>query len=322
MTQPQVTAGAQAPVNASPNPALNGTNPTPPGGTVQPVPPPVPEAAQTEVPKEDADTSKRLALLARREKALQDERTKLKSEIEAERQKLTQESESVKKYRTVEERLKNRDWAVLKDLGFDYGDYTKTLLNNGEETTETKLSRLEKSMEEKFEKLLEQKVKEAEDQGYQARTQEQETQTLYRRQDIKAELDQDFQSESPNFKWLQFQDKPEDMVDEIVIEYYNDTLKNEGRGRVLKYAEAAKIAEDYLATEAKKRFGSYEKAAAMMKHLFEIAEEQKLEVKPKVAQPPGVPKTLTNEISPPPPTDKPLNYEESKKAAAKLLRWT
>jgi len=324
------------PVSAQPTPAKveqpinqsTGQKPAP-IDTKAPAQAPTPEAA----PQPDNDISKRIAILARREKETQEQMKQAKAQLEAERQKMLAEVEAKKaelspyeKWKDYDSKIKNRDWSVLKELGFDYNDYTKSLLNNGEETVETKLARMEQKFDQKLQESIQAKVRELEEINQQ-RTQEQASHaTTVRRKEIAEELQQDFKSEDSKFKWLSFQEAPEDVVDEILIEYYNRTAKEEGRPRVLKYSEAADIAERYFKAEAQKRFGSYEKANAMLKALFDVKDE------PVVAPPKDAlmkfnvtPKTLTNETNVPPAKPETLtsfDLQKSKEAASKILKWS
>lgn len=275
-----------------------------------PADPPAEPAApvETEAEKarkaEEAAFAPKFAALSRKEKQLRDE----KRALEAERAKFKAEQEQ----REKEYKEKYIDAAVLKDRravlklleekGVPFKELAEMVLNGGEPTADQLTSDVEKKLRgemEAIKKRLEEK--EAKEQ------EEKMAQTIHGfKQELNAFIEKD-----PEYELIRAQDA-QDLVFEVIETHYKNTEAETGTGVLLSNKEAADAVEKFLLEDAKK-----------------LVDREK--VKKLMQPPPAPPKTpgqkaaptLSNTQSTQVPTQgtKKLSDEESKREAAKLIKW-
>ena len=278
----------------------------------------------TEVEKStnvDSDMTKRMALLAKREKAILESKQAWeaeKSELMKRLQALEEESGS---YKSKVEAIKNKEWDKVNDL-LDFEDLSNFKLN-GEQPTQESI--LEKKLAE-IEKKIELKLKEKDEELIKRDTEKAEAAKAQAIQQfkgqIKTELEKDFSADDPKFQWLSVQEDPQDIVYGIIEEYYNRT-EAQGKAIALTVEQASEMAEKYLEEEAEKKFGKVKKAKTLIEKLFPT-DAKPLEAKANsqsVSQ-----KTLTNSSPIASVSEKGASLswrdlEQSKAEAAKLLRF-
>lgn len=270
-----------------------------------------------EAPKSD-DMAKRLAMLAKKESQIRSMEQKYKAELEAERSKMKAEYEPFSKYKNIEDRLKSKDMSALKELGFDYNEYTQYLLNGEQETPKTLVERAKAEMKAEFEKTLAAKDEETRKSHQELLENQQKQAENAFKSDIKEALQADFDASESKWQFLGLQDRPEDIVYEIIDAHYRQTKEKTGKARVLKTEEAADIAEKYYEAEAEKRFKKAPKLKTLTDKLFGAPAPAAPEAKPGLFQ---SPKTLSNTVVNAPPTKR-YSYEESLDNAAKMLKWS
>jgi hypothetical protein len=263
--------------------------------------PPVEQEEQAEEkPKEDEFASK-FAALSRREKELRQR----EADIEARISELEERAKKYEGYEDLDERIRNKPFEVLGEKGIDFETLAKMALEgNGEPTTEMQIQRLREDMENKYMKEVENLRKELEEKEKQA--EEQKYNEVI--EDYKYELNEFIDQNSENYELIKLQGAS-DLVYEVVEEHYNET------GRILSNEEACEHVENYLLEEAKKALN-----VNKIKSMFGQKE-------PGAQEPKPTPKTGVNTLSNtesatvPSSTSRVMSDEESKREAAKLIRW-
>lgn len=285
------------------------------------------EAERSEAPKDDRFSAK-FAALTRKEKEIK-AREKAALAREAELQKRLQEvEERSKSERTLEDMLKENPLKVLKEkLGYDFEKLAEIQLNDENPTTDMKIQRaLEKvsqTYEEKIKKLeerLEEQTKlKAEEEKQEAQKQYEQTVNGFKTQikDLVAKDDEKFELvQSRGQEGI-------DMVFEVMQNVYLETsgkdedgnilLDETGMpvqpGKIMDIAEAIAEVERELEEHAKK--------------ILELKKFKKQTSQEKEASTKQDSPTLSNTHSSEVPRNgmKRLSDEESKREAAKLIRW-
>jgi len=273
----------------------------------------VPQAEPPKPPQDDKFAAK-FAALSRQEKQIRQKAMDLQQREAAfaAREKQLQEQLTAKEaelgqFKGFKEKIKTNPLQTLAEEGYDFEALTAMQLNEQNPTPEMLIQRMQRQMDEKYGKQLEElKAQLAE--------KEQKTQ-----QDL---VEQAKSSYKQNIE-LTVSSNPEkyeliantaygesensvDLVYEVVEEFYN------ANKRVLDVAEAADMVEKHLEDEERKR--------------REKLKKFKQTSPPPVAQKAGQKQTaptLSNSLAQESPKNgpKPMSREESLREAAKLIRW-
>ena len=260
-----------------------------------------PETAEAE-PKNDEFASK-FAALSRKEKALRQREAEMESRFKEmeDRLKAYEEKENAKEPELpLDYKLKRNPLETLAELGLPYDKLTELALNDGKLTPDMQMEIMRRDLEDKYSKELEsirndllERDKKAEEQKYQ------ETINSY-----VADLTK-FVNASEKYELIKANDAV-DLVFDVVENHYNET------GNILSNEEAANLVESELEEELKRVM---EKAG---KKLGYGASEPKQSIKAP-AQSPTLSNSQTTHVST--RGDRPLSEDESKAAAAQLIKW-
>jgi len=237
-----------------------------------------------------------------------------KQEQELKQSEWTKAQQELETYRTREQKIKSKDYSALKELGFDYNDYTKYLLNNEQPTPETIIEKRLAEVESRIEQKIREQKEAEQKQKEQLLTDHQEQIRTKFKSDIKGYLENDFGSSEPKFEFLSIQEQPEDIIYSIIEEHYNKTAEK-GEPRILSKEEAAELAEKYLEEEAEKKLFALRKVKSRLM--------TKPDPSPAGQKAGFVPsQTLTNDVRAPQSTNKSsFTLEDSLSEATKLLKW-
>jgi hypothetical protein len=267
--------------------------------------------------------SKKLAMIAKREKALMDSKKAWeteKAELTARLKALEEESGG---YKSKVDAIKNKEWDKVNDL-LDFEDLTQFKINGEQPTHESILEKKLADIEKKFESRLKEKDEELSKRDQERMEMSKKAAIDQFKGNIKKELDTDFSAEDPKFQWLSVQEDPQDLVYGIIEEYYNAT-EAKGKAIALTIEQASEMAEKYLEEEAEKKFGKVKKAKTLIEKLFptEGGKGEAKAVTQGFSQ-----KTLTNSNTAGKPASEGhkaslswKDLEESRSEAAKLLRF-
>ena len=256
--------------------------------------------------KEDKAFSKKFAALSKKEKAIRQREAavnKRMAELEAKLKAMEAPAAPAKVEIPLEQRLKRDPIATLTELGLPYEKLTQLVLNDGKLSPDMQMQLIKEELESKHTSELD-KLKQDIQQKELERAKQQEAQVL---NNFKAELTE-FVNSDPNYELIQANNASA-VVFNVIEEHYNNT------GRILSNKEAADYVESHLLEEARK-----------------LLKLKKLGVAQQVAAqtPPTKPgsglskPTLTNQAAATlsnPKLGKKLTDEESKLAAANLIRW-
>lgn len=268
------------------------------------------------VETQDPELAKRLAHIAKRDRALLDKEAKLKAEYEAKAKELEERYKPAETNAQLIQRLKNKDYKAAEEMGLSYNEWTNLLVNDGNPTPEMIMEQKLLKFKEEFDSKITTKEKEFEAKAEEFKTKEQQERERIFQLDIKDFLVTDSGSTEPKYEWLMsLNDDPEVVVYHYIDQYYKKTLEETGRGRVLKLEEAADAVEKYFEGEAERRFGKVKKAKALLEKLHPTA--PKVDV-PQGTKPPDATtddliklamrpsnKTISSSMNPPPSTPSP-----------------
>lgn len=288
--EPQFGGSTVAETISEPQAAVEGTNA--PEAAEKPLEPAV--AAQEE------RFAAKFAALSRKEKAVRQREAQLQQQmqdLQSRLQQIEEQNKQIESYKSIPDRLKKEPLKVLNESGLTFEQLAEMVLNDGKPTQDMVLSEYEKKvmsrMEELEKKLAEKESKEQEDKYNQALTQFQGQLT-------------DFVNKTEDYELIRANDSV-DLVYQVIEEHFNES------GEILSNKEACDAVEEYLLEEAKK--------------LVDRDKVKKLllsQTQPKpVAQGKSSP-TLSNAVAAQASKSaaaKILSDEESKREAAKLIRW-
>ena len=257
--------------------------------------PVVEQVAETTAPEEksptdDVDFASKFAALTRREKSI------LRKQKEAE-----EKYGKVVEYEKAMAEARKNPVKFLESVGLSYQQITDFLLHDGKPTVESQLEELRLQYEEDKKRREQEKIELEE-----SRKKEQEE--LYQQavENHKKQIQSFLDTNRDDYELCALNDASDDIFD-VMEEYYNTN------GVMLSIDKAAEAVEKYLEQEAEKLFQAKKLAAKR-----QIPEDGT-----KTVQPSTVSKTITNNIGEFAVADtKGLSDEESKAAAARLLRWT
>ncbi len=264
-----------------------------------------PEAAPVvEVPKKEDDfLAPKFAALTRKEKAIRAQESAIRAR-EADLNKRMAELEArsnteKQNVSTFETEFKKNPLKTMQKYGVTFDQLTEMQLNEQNPTTEMMIERLRAELDEKYSKELngvKESLKEKEErqaaEAYQAAV-----------ESYKTEINQ-FIGQNPDAYELIVANGATDLMFETAEVYYQTT------GKVPSLEEVAQAVESHLEEEANKIF--------KLKKFQTAKPEASTAVKPAQTAP-----TLSNTLAAQVPKSgtKQLSDEQSKREAAKLLRW-
>jgi len=254
--------------------------------------------APEQKPAEDVDFSNRFAALSRKEKYLQEEAQKIK------------DSESkYKKYQDLESQAKENPLLVLEKYGIDLDAVIAASLGDEAppKSVEEQLNALKEEMANDKKKAAEQAAK-AEEERQKAIQADIDEAVLVHKNEITDHLSKNVEK----YELINLQNA-QDLVWEVTEAHYNAN-----NGEILTPEQASDKVETYLEEQIK---------SAMKLARFNKQEEQKettgFEIKTVDPIKPVSP-TLTSSLANPAPeksSSPTLSHEESRRAAATLLKW-
>ncbi|MEZ0208570.1 MAG: hypothetical protein ACAH17_00130 [Candidatus Paceibacterota bacterium] len=259
--------------------------------------------------KKDDFLAPKFAALSRKEKQVRAEEARIKAE-RAEIQRLREEYESKSKTSQDSEsefmaKLKKNPLKTLSEMGFSYEQLTQMQLNDENPTPQMLIEQMRAEMEEKYSKELN-SVKETlkEKEEREAKDKYEAAVSGYR-----SELSSFVESNADKYELIVANDAT-DLMFETAEAFYEAT-KAEGKPRVPSHQEIADAVEAHLE----------ERAREILK-LKKFQTAPKTEAKPGAKNPQTAP-TLSNTLAAEVPKSglKLLTEDQSKKEAAKLLRW-
>lgn len=255
-------------------------------------------------PQNDEFSSK-FAALSRKEKQIREQETALQQKLQEIEARQSEIEEKYGKYSNLDERIRNNPMELLQENGIDFETLTKMIIENeGKPTPEMEIKRLREEMDNKYMKQLEDLKAEL------AEKEQQKEEKYYDEvvENYKNELNEFIEQNAEQYELIKLNDAS-DLVYQVVEEHYNET------GRVLSNEEASEHVENYLLEEAKKHLNVNKIKSLLGQQVFQ---EPKLQNPEQRAV-----NTLSNTESASVPSDnrRVLSDEESKREAAKLIRW-
>lgn len=260
----------------------------------------VQQAQQAEKPAEQQDDrfASKFAALSRKEKQIRQREMEINQRLQEIKNRAKQAEEEYGKWRSVPDRLKNEPLKVLEEAGLSFEQLAEMALNDGKPTFDMQQAELEKRMSSKLAEL-EKKLQEKE-----------ENEKAQRQEAILSEFKNGLQAyieENASTYELVKANDAFDLVFDVI------ETQAERTGEVMDYKDACEAVETYLLEEAKKHL-SLSKIKALLGNQG-TEKESKQEERSSV--------TLSNELSAQPVSEsgRRLSDEESKRLAAKMIRW-
>lgn len=313
---PSTSANKDAPAPALTE-YVNGAVQTPPAAVEASAEPIAQAVAVEQAPKEDKAFGAKFAALSRKEKeqsarekafttekkAFDKMKADLKAEVEAEKSRLAS------KYIDPEE-FKKDPVGLYKKQGLTFEQLAERVMNDGKPGAGEVLSDSEKRIQAQVDELKAQLLAKNESEKKREEEQKQrqleETMTAFKTQLT------DFCNKEADYELIRANDAV-GLVYEVIEEHHKNTLDAEtGKGQILSNKEAADAVENYLLEEAKKQI-KLSKVKTLLAPVEPAAKEEKS----------GSP-TLSNTHSAqsvPSSGQRLLSDEESRKEAAKLIKW-
>lgn len=256
--------------------------------------------------EEDKRFAAKFAALTRKEKEVRLKEKKLEARIR-ELESKTKTEPAPAPQESLDIRLKRNPFETLKELGISYEVLTDMALNQGKPTAELQMQLMREEMDRKYQAKLDEvtnKLKEREER------EEQEKQNMTLSQ-FKRSIADEIKNNTETYELLSVEgDNGIDAVIQVINDHYNETEE------IMSTADALNVVEEQLLEEAKKRI-----ELGKIKKLMGASAEKTPEVKP--SQP--VKKssvTLSNETTQvQPPSGRFLSDDESKREAAKLIKF-
>lgn len=259
------------------------------------------ETAPPQMTEQEKKYHEAFAKLTRREREIQ----RQAQEFKAEKARIEQEIKELNEYKSLREKAKLDPLALTRHFGLDYKQLTNQILNDDKPTTDNEISYLKEQVEKlRAEKQLE----------HQKAEQEKAEKTI---NSFKSDMVSYLESQGDKYELIKTFNAY-DQVMNSVYEHWKQT------GEYLKVDEVADELESQMELEARKLLGLKKLTPKQEQQVAEALEtkDQATTEAPKSFEPP---KTLTNKMAAQTAPVKPsalLSEEESKAAAAKLLRWS
>lgn len=247
-----------------------------------------PEEEKSPSPKDDPKFAAKFAALSKREKAIMQKEQAFKEQ----QARFSKYEADMKTFE--EDPIK---WLESKGLTFD--KLTQRALNDGKKPPEERIKELEDRITQK-EKEREENEKKSAQERYEAQ-----------KSAFVTEIGTFLEKNADTYELTTVADEPAELIYSVIEAHYKKT------NRILPIQEAAELVEKHFESELESKYLSKKKVQSKFV--------------PKAPEPtaPSTPKapsqTLTNTQAanvPTPSTNKALSIEESKRAAAQLLKWT
>lgn len=270
-------------------------------------------AAKTE---EDRRFAAKFAALTKREKALKEKERTLNLRMKEIEDKMSAQSQvaPAAKEEPLELRIKRDPFKTLEQLGVNYETLTRIALNDGKLTPELQMQLMKEEIEGKYRGELDEIKNQLKGREEQEKT-DKEAKLI---SDFKGDIGTNIQEGAEKYELLQVEGQDGiDLVYEIIDAHYKET------GDILEMHVALDAAEEGLLEEARKRI----ELSKIKKLLGASQKPPETNAGPaSVAQAANATKketmTLSNQKAQVQPTkSRFLSDEESKKQAAKLIRW-
>ncbi len=258
---------------------------TVPATPVEPTPAPV--EVKEEVKEEDHKFASKFAALSRREQSL-----RLKE------QTLKQQEADYKAYKEEQKLLNDNPLEYLTKKGITFDKLTQLALNDGKKPAEMQVQELREQLErEKLER--EEGEKTAAQKSY-------ETQKISFVNEIKDFID----GNKETYELVSVADEPSELIYNVIEQHYLNTK------RVLPVKDAVEMVEKHFESEIESKYSKLNK----LKNKFG-AKEPAVETKTEtVRQSPTLTNSQASAVATP-HTNKVMSVDESKREAAKLLKW-
>lgn len=247
--------------------------------------------------QEDKFASK-FAALSRKEKIIRQREAELTQRLQELENRAKQQDEEFGKWKSVPDRLKKEPLKVLEEAGLTFEELTEMALNDGKPTSDMQQADLEKRLSSKLEEL-ERKLQEKE-----------ENEKLSKQEamlsEFKRGLENYIDENASNYELVKANDAFELVFD--VIE-----AQAERTGEIMDYKDACDAVEAYLLEEVKQHLSLSKIKALLGSEGTGVQSEQDKQSSV----------TLSNELSAQPTSENGsrLSDEESKKLAARMIRW-
>lgn len=276
-----------------------------------------PAAPQTE---EDKKFAAKFAALSRQQKEIRQQKKALEARI-AEFEAKSKTPEAPKEVEApLEYRLKKDPFGELKKLGLDYETLTRMALNDGKMTPELQMQlmreEIKAELDGKYGKELEEIKKTRQQEAEEARKVAEERQIAA----YKSEISKFIDTNKDKYELVAAEGgDATELIYSTILEDYSAKLEANGEvaeDEIMSVEQASEIIEEQLLEEAKKRIN-----LSKIKKLLEPAKAPVPKEEPKVGK--KVSPTLSNDQAQEQGAKKQfLSDEESKREAAKLIRWT
>ena len=263
---------------------------------------PVVETAVEET-KPRIDFSSKFAALARKEKALLEQKKAMESEIN-----------DINEWKRAKEEAKRNPNKFLKAHGLDFETVAKFNLEGGEERTPSEIE----TLKEKLEKI------EKETEAQRVAREEQEKQILERNyneqiNNFKKQIESHVTSSTDKYEFINANPDHLNDVFELIELHFSNTQK------ILDIEQACQLVEDHIENEFKSKYAKINKLKGLLSQ--EEAPRSKQDYVPRQQQDirnPSRPASLTNNITPQANYGKGLDqmsFEERRRHAASLLKF-
>lgn len=275
---------------------------------------PIPPAATPEVPKVDEKFAAKFAALSRQERHLKQQSAEIarqKADI-AQREKEwqarinAQESE-LGQYKAFKDKFTANPLSAAAEAGYDFEKLAQIQANDQNPTPEMLIQRVQKQLDDKYSKQLEELKAQLAEKEQRTQTQQVDAAKKAYLQNIQMHV----QENGDKYELIantpyEGQETSAQLVLDVVEEFFN---KNQ---RVLDVSEASDMVEKHLETEELKRREKLKK----FKQTSTPAAATKSAAKSTAP-------TLSNSLTQESPKNgpKPMSREESLREAAKLIRW-
>lgn len=269
--------------------------------------------------EEDKKFAAKFAALSRREKAVKQRERAADAKI-AELEAKLKEMEGPKKEEKapLEYRLKKDPFNTLKEIGMDFETLTRMALNDGKHTPELQSKLISEELEQKLEAKYGSMIKQLEEKLTKKEEQEKKEREEYQVQAYKNQISDFIKQNAEKFELIAAEDNGAEEIYKTILEDYNAKIEANGEveeDEIMTFEDAANKIEERLLEQAKKRVN-------LSKIQKLLGASQKTETQSEPKQGKKVSPTLSNEQSQVQGAKKQfLSDEESRKEAAKLIRW-
>lgn len=285
---------------------LNQATATPAPEAAAPVeaapPAPAPEQPVEAVePQEDPKFASRFAALTKRE-----------ASIRAMEKAVKEQQAKVRQWEEEMRLLNENPLEFLTKKGHSFDKLTQMALNDGKKPPELMVKELEERLEREKREREEYEVQKLRENQERTRTNYIQNATTF------------VEAKAQDYEFLSAQDSPGELILEVVEQHYQRTTQfdEDGNvvkaGRILSLEDAVKLTEEGLEKEFESRFGKLSKVKS------KFLPKEAAPPAPEAPKPQNKPGTLTTALQTAvaTPTNQPvMDVEQSKREAAKLLKW-